>query len=67
MNPMLIDDHYSIIAGHGRILAAKEEGEIKPIRIYQVLERNTKITYILNNNLALNVGWDMVVLILELD
>lgn len=69
MNPMIIDDQYSIIAGHGRILAAKEEGlpQIPCVFVKHLSETQKKAYILADNKLALNAGWDMEMLKLELD
>ena len=61
VNPVLIDGKFNIIAGHGRILAAKAEGlEAVPCVLVEHLTEAQKKAYILaDNKLALNAGWDM--------
>ncbi len=68
VNPCIIDKDYNIIAGHGRVMAAKEEGisEI-PCVFAEHLSDAQKRAYILaDNRLALNAGWDDEMLSVEL-
>lgn len=68
INPVIIDKDLNIIAGHGRILAAKEEGlrEV-PCVFAEHLSDAQKRAYILaDNRLAMNAGWDEEMLAVEL-
>ncbi|EAG3226870.1 site-specific DNA-methyltransferase [Listeria monocytogenes] len=68
INPVIVDKDYNLIAGHGRILAAKEEG-IKqvPCVFVEYLTEAQKRAYILaDNRLAMNAGWDDEMLAVEL-
>ena len=67
-NPVLIDDDHGIIAGHGRVLAARKLGlETVPTIILSGLSEIQKRAYIIaDNKLALNAGWDEEMLQLEL-
>ena len=67
MNPVLIDRDKGIIAGHGRVLAAREEGmEQVPCVYVDHLSETQKKAYILaDNRLALDAGWDEALLALE--
>lgn len=69
VNPVLIDGKFNIIAGHGRILAAKAEGlEAVPCVLVEHLTEAQKKAYILaDNKLALNAGWDMEMLKIEIE
>lgn len=68
VNPVIVDKDYNIIAGHGRILAAKEEGITEvPCVFAEHLTKAQKRAYILaDNRLALNAGWDAEMLSVEL-
>jgi DNA modification methylase len=68
INPVLVDKDFTVIAGHGRILAAKEEGyEELPCVFVEHLTDAQKRAYILaDNRLALNAGWDEEMLSIEL-
>ena len=68
INPVIIDKDLNIIAGHGRILAAKEEGlKEVPCVFAEHLSDAQKRAYILaDNRLAMNAGWDEEMLAVEL-
>ena len=67
-NPILIDDDGGIIAGHGRLMAAKKLGlvEVPCIRLGYLTEAQRKAYVIADNKLALNGGWDNDLLKIEL-
>ena len=67
-NPVLIDTDNGIIAGHGRVMAAKKLGlkEVPCIVADGWTDAQKKAYIIADNKLALNAGWDMDVLKLEL-
>jgi DNA modification methylase len=68
MNPVLVDAENNIIAGHGRVLAARKLGlEEVPCVLHDHLTETQRKAYILaDNKLALNAGWDEDMLRLEL-
>ena len=68
-NPILIDDDGGIIAGHGRLMAAKKLGlaMVPCIRLGHLSEAQRKAYVIADNQLALNSGWDLDSLKLEID
>jgi len=68
-NPILIDGDGGIIAGHGRLMAAKKLGlvEVPCIRLGHLSEAQRKAYVIADNQLALNSGWDLDTLKLEID
>ena len=68
VNPVIVDKDLNIIAGHGRILAAKEEDFTEvPCVFAEHLTEAQKRAYILaDNRLALNAGWDAEVLSVEI-
>lgn len=68
VSPCIIDKDYNIIAGHGRVLAAREEGIAEiPCVFAEHLTDAQKRAYILaDNRLALNAGWDEEMLSVEL-
>ena len=68
LNPCLIDKDFNVIAGHGRIMAAKEEGikEIPCIFIEHLTEAQKRAYIIADNKLAMNAGWDDEMLSIEL-
>ncbi len=67
-NPVLVDGENGIIAGHGRVLAARKLGlETVPVIELSHLTDTQKRAYILaDNQLALNAGWDTELLQIEL-
>jgi len=67
-NPILIDKENTIIAGHGRLMAARRVGmaDVPCIRLGHLTETQRKAYIIADNRLALNAGWDNEVLSLEL-
>jgi len=67
-NPVLIDREGTIIAGHGRVMAARKLGlaEVPTIRLGHLNENQRKAYVIADNRLALNAGWDTEMLALEL-
>lgn len=66
--PVLIDRDGGIIAGHGRVMAARQLGMTDvPILVADGWSETKKRAYILaDNKLALNAGWDAQLLSLEL-
>src|SRR6202050_4920242 len=59
-NPILVDTKAGIIAGHGRLLAARKLGLTEvPVIVLDHLSEAQKRAYIIaDNQLALNAGWD---------
>ena len=68
INPVLIDGDFGIIAGHGRVMAAKKMGMTEvPCLFVEDLTEAQKRAYILaDNKLALDAGWDEHILQIEL-
>lgn len=68
-NPILVDGKDGIIAGHGRLLAAKDLGLTKvPVVVLDHLTPDQKRAYVLaDNKLALNAGWDADLLSAEME
>ena len=68
-NPVLIDENDNLIAGHGRLLAANKLGiEEVPAIILDGLTKAQKKAYVIaDNQLALNSGWDLDTLRLEIE
>jgi len=67
-NPILVDGENGIIAGHGRLLAARKLGltEVPVIELTDLTEAQKKAYVIADNKLALNAGWDLEMLAVEL-
>jgi DNA modification methylase len=67
-NPILVDGDNGLIAGHGRLLAARKLGmdEVPVIELAHLSENQKKALIIADNKLALNSDWDTELLMLEL-
>lgn len=66
-NPVLVDAEGTIIAGHGRVLAARKLGEkrVPVIELGHLTEAQKRAYVIADNQLALNAGWDAEMLKVE--
>ncbi|XBX76397.1 site-specific DNA-methyltransferase [Proteinivorax tanatarense] len=69
VNPVLIDKDKTIIAGHGRVMAAKEENikEVPCVLVEHLTEAQKKAYILADNRLALDAGWDEEMLAIELE
>lgn len=69
INPILVDKDYNILAGHGRLAAAKEEGltKIPCVFVEHLTEAQKKAYIIADNRMALDAGWDNDLLRVELE
>lgn len=69
INPVIIDRDYGVIAGHGRILAAKEEGirEVPCVFADHLTEAQKKAYIIADNRMAMDAGWDEELLRVEIE
>ena len=67
-NPVLVDEADGIIAGHGRVLAARKLAmdKVPAIRLKHLSEAQKRAYVIADNRLALNAGWDEEMLATEL-
>ena len=67
-NPVLIDSENGIIAGHGRVMAARVLGlaEVPCLRLAHLSETQRRAYILADNRIALNSGWDESMLALEL-
>ena len=67
-NPVLIGDTGEIIAGHGRVLAARDLGmeTVPTLRLSHLSAAERRAYVLADNKLALNAGWDMEILSIEL-
>ncbi len=68
-NPILVDGEKGLIAGHGRLAAARKLGmeEVPVIELTHLSETQKKALILADNKLALNAGWDAELLNLELE
>jgi DNA modification methylase len=69
INPVIVDGENGIIAGHGRVMAAKKLGltDVPCVDASYLSEAQKKAYIIADNKLALNAGWDDDILRIELD
>ena len=67
-NPVLISETSEIIAGHGRVEAAKLLGmdKVPTLRLAHLSAADVRAYVIADNKLALNAGWDREILAIEL-
>lgn len=69
VNPIIVDKDFSVIAGHGRLIAAKEEGfkEVPCVFADYLTEAQKKAYIIADNRYAEDAGWDEELLRLEIE
>lgn len=69
INPVIIDRDFNVIAGHGRIMAAKEEGltEVPCVFVDYLTEAQKKAYILADNRMALDAGWDEELLRIEIE
>lgn len=69
VNPVIIDKDFNVIAGHGRLMAAKTEGyETVPCVFVNEMTEAQKKAYILaDNRMAMDAGWDEELLRIEIE
>lgn len=69
INPLIIDREYNVLAGHGRLSAAKAEGykEVPCVFVEDLSEAQKKAYIIADNRMALDAGWDEELLAVELE
>ncbi len=67
-NPVLVDDDGGIVAGHGRVMAARQIGmtAVPTINVGWLSEQQRRAYVIADNQLAMNAGWDDEALAAEL-
>ena len=67
-NPVLVSDDNEIVAGHGRVLAAKQIGmaDVPVLRLSHLSAEERRAYVLADNKLALNAGWDQELLAVEL-
>jgi DNA modification methylase len=68
VNPIIIDEHDMILAGHGRVMAAKSRGDktVPTIKIEGMSEAQKRAYVLLDNKVAEQAGWDRSILAIEL-
>ena len=68
VNPVLVDAAGVLVAGHGRVLAAKRLGlaNVPAIRLAHLTEAQARALRLADNQIALNSGWDEALLATEL-
>ena len=68
-NPILIDQNNTIIAGHGRLLAAQMLGmdQVPTIRLETLTQSQIRAYVLADNQLALNAKWDQSLLAIEFE
>ena len=69
INPVIIDNDYGIIAGHGRVIAARREGitEIPCVKVDHLTEAQKKAYILADNRLAELSEWDEEMLKVEIE
>ena len=69
VNPVIIDRDYNVIAGHGRLAAAKEEGitEVPCVFVDHLTEAQKKAYILADNRMAMDAGWDEELLRVEIE
>ncbi len=69
VNPVIIDKEFNIIAGHGRIMAARAEGikEVPCVLADYLTEAQKKAYILADNRMAMDAGWDEEMLKVELE
>lgn len=69
INPVIIDKDKNIIAGHGRVMAAREEGikEVPCVLVDYLTEAQKKAYILADNRMALDAGWDEEMLRVEIE
>ena len=69
INPVIVDKDYNIIAGHGRVVAAKAENftEVPCVLVDHLTEAQKKAYIIADNRMALDAGWDEELLRVEIE
>ena len=69
VNPVLIDREFNVLAGHGRLIAAKEEGikEVPCVFVEHLSEAQKKAYILADNRMSLDAGWDDSLLKVEME
>ena len=69
INPVIVDRELNVIAGHGRIAAAKEEGikEVPCVYVDYLNDAQKKAYILADNRMAMDAGWDEELLRVEIE
>ena len=69
VNPVIIDQNYNVVAGHGRLMAAREEGftEVPCVLVDYLTEAQRKAYILADNRYAEDAGWDEEMLRVEIE
>ena len=69
INPVIIDRDFNVIAGHGRILAAKAENisEVPCVFVDYLNDAQKKAYILADNRMAMDAGWDEELLKIEIE
>lgn len=69
INPIIIDKNFNVIAGHGRLMAAKEENftEVPCVFADHLTESQKKAYILADNRMALDAEWDEELLAIEME
>lgn len=69
VNPIIIDRDYNILAGHGRLLGAREEGyaQVPCVFVDEMTEAQKKAYILADNRMAQDAGWDEEMLRVEIE
>ena len=69
VNPVIIDREFNVIAGHGRLMAAKEEhiAEVPCVFVDYLTEAQKKAYILADNRYAMDAGWDEDMLRVEIE
>lgn len=69
INPIIIDKNFNVIAGHGRLMASKEENytEVPCVFVEHFTDAQKKAYILADNRMALDAGWDDELLAVEME
>ena len=69
INPIIIDENFNVLAGHGRLKASKEENisEVPCVFVEHFTEAQKKAYILADNRMALDAGWDDEMLAVEME
>ena len=69
VNPIIVDKDFNVLAGHGRLMAAKAEGitEVPCVFAEHLTEAQKKAYIIADNRMSEDAGWDDELLKVEME